>query len=116
MAIITRVGWCLDCFKAERPRTDNFFVARGTNGWHVMKANHIGNLGYTPHLYRSIKIIGENVVYEKMCAMHSCGTDIYYDSLSQNYKFVLGKWERGMMTLSDWNSLQHYKHDPQFEI
>lgn len=116
MTTITRVGFCEACFKAQRPRTDNFFVARGTNGWHIMQAKRIGNIGYTPHLYRLIKVIGENVVYEKMCTMHSCGTDIYYDSLSQNYKFLLGKWERGMMTLSDWNSLQKYKHDKDYQI
>lgn len=113
---MTRVGWCSHCYKAQRPRTDNLFVAKGTNGWHVMKANHIGNIGYTPHLYKLIKAIGENVVYESMCAMHDCGVEVFFVPSTDRYNFRLGEWQRGMMTLKTWNSLQQYKHDPDYEI
>lgn len=114
--IITRVGWCMDCYKAQRPRTGNFFVAKGDTGWHVMLANHIGNSGFTPHLYKLIKVVGENIIYEKLCSLHDCGTDVYFHSASQSYRFDLGKWDRGVMKLTDWNKLVVYKHDPQFEI
>lgn len=116
MTIITRVGFCEACFKAQRPRTDNFFVAMGKNGWHIMQAKHIGNIGFTPHLYKLIKSIGQNIIYEKMCSMHDCGTEVYWSQQHQNYRFDLGSWEKGMMLLSDWNSLQKYKHDEDYQI
>lgn len=114
--IICRVGFCSQCYKAQRPRTDNFFVVHGTTGWHVMLAQHLGNPGFVPTLYRLVKVIGENVVYEKLCSMHDCGTDVYYHSTSQEYRFDLGEWERGMMTLETWNALVQYKHDTDYHI
>lgn len=114
--ILTRVGFCPDCCRADRPRTDNFFVAMGSTGWHVMVAKRIGKPGYVPTLYRLIKALGENVIYEKLCGMHDCGVEVFYNSTTDRYNFHLGKWERGVMTTKNWNSLQAYKHDLDFEV
>lgn len=114
--IITRVGWCSKCYKAQRPRTDNFFVTMGTTGWHVMLAKHIGNIGFVPTLYKLIKTVGQNVIFEQLCSMHECGVEVYYVPSTDKYNFRLGEWKRGMMELKTWNSLQQYKHDTDYEI
>jgi len=111
---ITRVGFCPHCFKAQRPRTDNFFVVHGKN-WHVYRANHISNPGYTPHLYRLLKTIGENVIVEKICGMHECGSVVWWDNVNQCYAFSLQKWERTMLTIKQWNALLNLK-DSGYEI
>lgn len=110
---ITRIGFCKKCQEAERPRYDNFFVASGSKGWHVYRSKHIGKPGFVPTLYRPIKILGENVVYEKQCAMHDCSVDIIYSG--GLYHFKLGQWERGIMDKKSWDALIALK-DTGYEI
>lgn len=111
--VISRVGYCDKCAKAERPRHDSFFVVCGSHGWHVYRSKGIGKPGYVPTLYRLIKAIGENIVYEKQCSMHDCSVEIEYRS--GMYHFTLGKWERGMMTRESWNALCNLK-DTGYEV
>lgn len=116
--IISRVGHCAFCEKAGRPHYDSTFAVIGRTGqYHMYIANRIGKIGYTPHFYRLIKTIGQNVVYEKSCAMHGCGVDIYFDNEVQDYQFILyeDSWQRGIMELKDWNALVQYK-DPDYFI
>ena len=112
---ITRVGWCSACYKAGRPHYDNFFVAWGSHGWHVMLAKRMGRAGFTPHIYRLIKVIGENVIYESICAMHDCGVEVFHVPAKNSYNFRLGEWERGMMELKQWNNLVLLK-DTGYEV
>lgn len=116
--IISRVGFCDSCCKNQNPRTGIYYVVMGaTNGWHIYKAQNMTRfIGYVPMNYKLIKVIGENVIYEKLCSIHGCGMDVYWEPSQQCYKFDQGKWERGMMTLNQWNCLQQIKHDEQYEI
>lgn len=116
--IITRVGFCPKCYKAERPRTDNFFVVMGNSGWHIMKAAHIGNIGFTPHIYKVVKVDQDrkNVIYQKICSMHDCGTEVYWSTSQNAYQFHIDKGEREIMTIENWNALVMYKRDLDYEI
>ena len=111
--IITRVGFCSSCYKAQRPRSGNFFVVKGKD-WHIMKSGHIGNTGFVPFLYKLIKVVGDNVIYEKLCSLNDCGTEVFYIPSSDSYDFRLGKWERGMMDIKTWNALAKYKRDSDY--
>lgn len=115
--MISRVGFCPRCYKEGRPKTAQPFVVVGKN-FHVLEASHIGKQGFTPHFYVLIKSIGENIVFEKLCGMHRCGVDIWWDKTNQKHCFTLDKYkfDRGIMTLKDWNSLVLYKHDFDYEI
>lgn len=116
--IITRIGFCDNCFRNQNPRTGILFVVMGAkNGWHIYKAQNMTRfIGYVPMNYKLIKVIGENVIYEKLCSIHKCGMFVYWEPSIQNYKFDQGDWERGMMTLKEWNALQQLKDDRQYTI
>lgn len=114
--IITRVGFCDNCCKNRNPRTGIFFVVMGTTGWHILKSKAMGKIGFVPMNYKLIKTIGENVVYEKLCSIHDCGMEVFYDSNRQSYQFIQGKWGRGVMSVKTWNALQQYKHDGDYSI
>lgn len=113
--IITRVGYCPHCNEAMRPHYDSQFAVVGKTGrYHIYIANSLGRIGFVPHFYKLIKVIGQNVVYEKSCAMHGCGTDIYFDNEKQNYQFYIQGYERGIMDLTSWNALVQYHDDGYF--
>ncbi len=50
--------------------------------------------------------------------MHDCGTQVWWDNTNRKDAYSLDeyKYERGIMTLKDWNSLIMYKHDFDYEI
>ncbi len=116
--IISRVGFCDNCYKNQNPRTGIYFVVMGAkNGWHIYQAQNMTRyVGYVPMNYKLIKTIGENIVYERLCSIHECGVEVYWDPSNQCYKFDQRAWQRGMMTTKEWNSLQMYKHDDDYEI
>lgn len=118
MTIITRIGFCENCYRNNNPRTGIYYVVMGAkNGWHVYKAQNMTRfIGYVPMNYKLIKSIGENVIYEKLCSIHDCGMDVYWNPQNQCYNFDQGKWERGIMTINQWNSLQQMKRDNQYLI
>lgn len=113
--IITRTSWCKKCYDAQRPRTGNFFVVKGKN-WHILKASHIGNTGFVPTLYKLVKVVGDNIQYEKMCGMSGCNLSVFHIPTTDSYGFELGKWERGTMTIESWNSLCKFKKDSDYHI
>ncbi len=113
--IITRTSWCPHCNKAQRPRTGNFFVVKGKD-WHILKASHIGNTGFVPTLYKLVKVVGDNIQYEKMCAMNNCGVEVFHVPSTGLYDYRLGEWERGTMTIEAWNAMCKYKKDLDYHI
>lgn len=118
MSIISRVGFCTECAKAGRPKTDQVYLVHGSSGncFHVKRANWIGNIGYVPHTYRLIKSLGENVIVKRACGMFECGVDVKTDHRGRWYFHPDSSWERVVMSLADWNALVLYKHDPNYEI
>jgi len=108
--MICRVGFCPHCKERRRPKTDDAFVAIGAKGdYHVYYADHNGELGFVPHIYELLKVIGENVIYRKICTMHDCGTEIDLRYIPPPFVFKKEAWERGMMTITSWNALQQLK-------
>ena len=108
MSRITRVGFCAHCFKERNPRTGQAFFAQGaTETFHIYYAERNGEIGYTPHIYELIKVIGGNVVYRKMCTIENCG--LYLDHKTGEFWLYESQWQRGIMTLNQWNSLVVFK-------
>ena len=116
MTVIARVGFCEQCFINQHPRTGIFFVVAGKKGWHIYKAQAMGKIGYVPTNYRLIKSIGENIVYEKICGIHGCGVNVYFDNSQQMYRFDFLNWQRGIMDNKSWNALVTYKRDEDYLI
>jgi len=114
--IISRVSWCPHCYKAQRPRTDNFFVVIGSQGYHIMRAKHIGNTGFTPHIYKVVKVKDNTVTYKKICGMNDCGAEVYWVQSKGIYQFRLDKGKIEIMTLDNWKALISYKRDSDYEI
>lgn len=114
--IITRVGFCERCSRNSNPRSGLFYVVHGDTGWHVYKSTSLGKIGFVPTNYKLIKVIGQNVVYEKLCSIHNCGVYVYYDNIKQNYQFDQLNWQRGMLSITTWNALQQYKHDKDYYL
>lgn len=116
MAIITRVGFCPLCERSRNPKGGQKFLAFGStsNAYHVYEADHNGRIGFTPHIYKLEKVLGENVVILKACAMAGCGVDI--DKSKQGDFYYVKTWEREIWTLEKWNALVLYKHDSDYEV
>ena len=107
MTMISRVGFCEHCFHLRKPRTNQVYCVIGATGtYHLYYADRNGVIGFTPHIYDLLKVVGTNVVYRKICVMDSCGLDI--DTTGE---FWLEKdhWQRGIMTIECWNALQKFK-------
>lgn len=109
--MISRVGWCQRCQREMRPKTGHHFVVAGAKAFHVYQAEHTVYNGFVPYFYKLVKSIGENVVYERLCGIHECGVEVYWDSQNYKYKFVMKEhlWERGIMPLTTWNALVMFK-------
>lgn len=111
--IICRTGWCSICHKENRPHSQDLYLAYGSShkDFDIRYALGNGTRGFTPHLYKLIKPIGENVVIEKACSF--CDVDIWEAEGIWNYKVY---YKRSMMFLKDWNSLVLYRRDHDYEI
>lgn len=115
MSTITRIGFCPICAKEGRAQIDQIFLAFGStsNNYHVLRAQRQGyRPGYVPHIYKA-KLLGENVIIRKSCAMYECGVDMqikFADGYDFEYYFVK-KWTREVWTLKTWNSLVLLKHN-----
>lgn len=117
MTTISRVHYCAECAKNRNPRTGQLFAVMGTTGWHVYQAQQNGTIGFTPAVYRIVKVIGENVVCEAVCAMNDCGFEIRYNKEDNMYSFTqIVDWKRNILTLKEWNDMVLYKHDPDYEL
>lgn len=110
--IITRIGFCPECYKTRSPKTDQKFLVFGnhTNQFHVRFANCTPPYwGFTPHIYEIHKNLGENVVVLKSCAMDGCGVTFKWDI--DQWLFVIKKHQREVWTLEKWQSLVELKHN-----
>jgi hypothetical protein len=119
--IICRTGWCDICAKENRPHTGQRFITIGSKGrYHVYHVDHVPKrYGFTPHLYRLNKSIGNDVVYDMLCCMEDCGVYLDDNASTGKIDFCLlpDKWRRGLMLLIDWNALVlRCKQDPDYFV
>lgn len=116
--IITRIGFCLTCHKALRPKTEQICLLYGSHGYKVHHAIRIGHFGFVPTLYKLIKVTNEEVIIEKCCSMFECGVDRkwkFKDGLGY-WLYQAEKWERQIFTLNQWNGLVQWKNEGQYWI
>lgn len=113
--ILSLVCFCPECLKQGQPKSGTPFVVFGShqNKFHVYTVEHHGTFGYTPHLVNLVKVIGENVIYEKTCGI--CGVDIW-ENPQGDLCFLLKTKERCVATLKQWNDWVLYKTDSDFWI
>lgn len=117
MTTLSRVCFCEQCYKGYKPQKGQLFLVHGTHGFHVRSAIRNGTRGYSPHVIRLVKTIGENVVYEKRCGIHFCGVILEYKETKNDFVFdYLGEWQRGIISIQEWNAWVQYKNDPQYQI
>lgn len=118
--ILTRHGFCPLCSVNNLPKSGTQFKTIGAKGTvHMKKCEHNPRwAGYTPHLYYKVKQIGENVVYERICCVVGCGIIKVANDEEQVWEYLEkeDRWVRGIMTLTDWNSLVMYKKDLDYFI
>lgn len=116
--IICRTGWCGKCAKEQRPQYNQRFMAVGEHGYHLyyVETTHRW-YGFTPHLYQA-KIIGDNVVYERLCCMENCGVEIYANEKERCFDYFFNKENiiKNITTLKNWNALVMYKNDQDYFI
>lgn len=115
MTIVTRVAFCPNCFKENNPKTNQLFLVYGssTNKFRIYRANWNGTTGYCPHILRIVKVIGENVVYEKACGI--CEVDMWKNN-EGTISFEITNWSRGIMSILEWDQWILYKNDYDYEI
>lgn len=111
---ITRTSFCQRCKDAQRPKHDDVFAVKGSNGWHIKNVDIIPRglpYGFTPHVFTLQKSEKGFVVGYKVCCMQDCGMDIRH-----NPKFNKGNSEAKYliyhnlrvpfkMSIADWNAL-----------
>jgi len=93
--IITRIGFCPECYKTRNPKTEQKFLVYGSTSstFHVMFADHTPPYwGFVPHIYELHKVIGDNVVVLKSCAMGGCGVTFRWDI--DQWVFMIKKHQR----------------------
>ena len=117
MSIITRVGWCEECAKQQRPKTGNHFLAYGFahQSFHMEVAERYGRIGFVPHIYKLDKKLGENLVVLKSCAMYGCGVDRKREH-NDNWFYFIKAYQREVWEVGQWNALLHYKRDKDYII
>lgn len=118
MTTITRVGFCPKCAKESRPRTGQAFRAFGSsrNKYFVAEAARSGLPGFVPFIYKMDKLLGENVILHRICSMDECGA--HWEKENGVWKIYPNhdRWERLVYSLTTWNALVLYKHDPMYLI
>ena len=117
--ILTRHGFCPRCSVNNLPKSGTLFKVVGLTGAHMFVCqNNPRWSGYTPHLYRLIKAIGQNVVYERICCIVGCGIIQIPNDQEQCWEYIeiSDRWIKGIMPLSDWNALVMYKKDMDYFI
>jgi len=77
---VTRVGFCMKCRKADRPKTGDEFIAFGSTSKQFLEkeAQHNGLAGLTPHTYKIFTKDGK-IWVQSACAMNHCGVGYYED-------------------------------------
>lgn len=115
---ICRVGWCEKCLKEKRPHTGQRFLTLGSHGYHIYYVEHIPRLyGFTPHLYRLKKVIGQNVTFEYICCMENCGFEFEKNPSGIIEFFAIEEeFKRGILELHQWNALVKFKRDHDYYV
>ena len=118
MTTLCRVQYCPECAKNERPKTNQLCLFYGAkrNGYFVRGAIKIGTFGYTPHILKLVKVIGDTIIYESACSLNECGVDIWQTDEYGKYSFKVKKWSRGSIPINQWNAWTQYKHDSNYDI
>lgn len=110
---ITRVSFCLNCSKNNDPTKGQKFLVFGSKGYHVYVAQSHGTAGFTPHILRIHKVIGQNVVYDSACGI----CDVSFGEVKDGHIDIeVLNWRRGIIFLKNWNDWVGYKHDPDYQI
>jgi hypothetical protein len=111
MTLISRVGFCEECFRKQQPREGTYYCVVGDKNFYVLISNHISSarLGFTPHFYNLVKVIGQNVIYEKSCGIHNCGGHVTMKDDKATWTF--DKKERCVVTIEQWNAMVRYKDE-----
>lgn len=115
--IICRTGWCPCCHNLGQPHKDNLFLVWGNNGMHIYTVQKQNPLrGYTPHLYRLMRVDNDDIVFERLCGI--CGVTFKYNKSTHEHDPVIleNKWKREKMSIKDWNALVMYKRDLDYLI
>ena len=115
---MTRVSFCQKCYNAGRPKTNQTFVVWGDyrQSFIVYQSLRIGMRGFTPHIYKFKRLIGDIVYFDVSCSMDGCDSYIKKNPKDKNLFKVGFKTDNSKMKLSDWNALVNYKRDKDFEI
>lgn len=118
--IITRIGFCPNCYKEKRPHIFDDFLVVGSTGEHHKKAGRNGNWGFTPHIYKLVKTVGANVIVDRACAMYLCGVTmkqkIANGYIETEYFVDKTQWVRQIYTREQWDGLLLWKHDNDYWI
>ena len=117
MTIVTRVGWCEECAKQHRPKTGDFFLVYGFahHSFHMEVAERYGRVGFTPHIYKLDKNLGENVTVLKSCAMYGCGVDRKWD-INEYWFYFVKAYKKEIWETKQWNGLLTLERDRQYMI
>lgn len=115
--LISRVGFCENCFNEGSPKTNQTFLVNGSTHGELkaLLALHNGRKGFTPHFYMLRKVVDNKVFYQKLCGV--CGT--YNEEAEDGKKYLCideTKWSNWIRTsLKNWNALVLFKNTG-FEI
>ena len=113
MTIITRVGYCIECAKAKRPKKGQLFLAIGSREIsQAYTSMRDGKSGYTPHLFGVNKVVGKYVFFQSVCCMEGCGSYSEESDITIFLHLDESKWsEPKLMSVKDWNALCDYKDE-----
>ena len=119
MTMITRLGYCPNCDKAHRPKTNQLFIVFGATSktWQGMVALRSALSGFTPHIYEFQRLSPDckTVYFSKLCSMVGCGTVLSEENGETFVNTIDEKWEDVYMSLKSWNKLCCFK-DTGFKI
>ena len=116
-AVITRLGYCPECFKKGSPKADQPFAVFGdTSKEFFVKFAKSGRChkGFTPHFFLKVGISTDSkqVFYKKLCCMHGCGTDCYREGSTIVIELNQEKWSKILsINIRDWNALVFYRDE-----
>ena len=116
--MISRVGFCQDCFDRNRPQSASSYLVFGSTRreFFFYQSKRRGLRGYTPHLYVYLGLTDSGFVRVKStCSMCSCGVNVGKEK-NGSTPFDIKHYDLIKMTVKNWNSLINYTHDKTFEI
>lgn len=121
---ITRCGYCEKCHANGFPIQGQRILLYGSKGFYVHDAEvyrrpdpNPTQVGFTPHLYKFIKSVGNKVTAHRICCVDKCAIDIKFVGNNKYDFFILdSSWEKIEMSIADWNALTNFKRDPNYIV